>query len=318
MKKFLVTGVSGFVGRYFLDYLEQQGIRSLVLGIDIHDDEYNPARVWVEKKFFSIDLLNRDDLENIIYSFQPEYVLHLASFSSVSYSWKNPVSSFQNNTNIFLNLVDSIRKLGLKTRILSIGSSEEYGNVSPNDSPLMENHLLNPVSPYGVARFAQEQLSKVYCEGYGLDVVMTRSFNHIGPGQKDLFVVSSFAKQIAEIKKSGRVGEIIVGDISIVRDFLDVRDVVSAYYGLLINGKKGEVYNVCSESGYSLEAIICELADISGVKVTTRVNPDFIRPNDNAVLIGSHTKIKREIGWKPRISIRQSLEDILKYWDDRV
>lgn len=318
MKKFLVTGVSGFVGRYFLDYLEQQAIRSLVLGIDVHDDEYNPPRTWVEKQFFSIDLLNRDDLENILHSFQPEYVVHLASFSSVSYSWKNPVSSFQNNTNIFLNLVDSIRKLNLHTRVLSIGSSEEYGNVNPDDLPLMENHLLDPVSPYAVARFAQEQLSKVYCMGYGLDVVMTRSFNHIGPGQRDLFVVSSFAKQIAEIKKLGGSGEIIVGDITIVRDFLDVRDVISAYYGLLINGKKGEVYNVCSESGYALEAIIFELADISGVKVTTRVNSDFIRPSDNAVIIGSNAKINSEIGWKPKISIRKSLEDIFKYWYDRV
>ena len=109
LKKFLVTGVtgvSGFVGRYFIDYLEQQGIRSLVLGINVHVDEYNPSVVRVRKQFLSINLLNRDDLENIIFSFQPEYVLHLASFSSVSYSWKNSISSFQNNTNIFLNLID--------------------------------------------------------------------------------------------------------------------------------------------------------------------------------------------------------------------
>lgn len=319
MNKFLITGISGFVGKHFIDYLERQAIKSKVLGLDLIEDINLCDYKWVENRFISIDLLNREIMEDLLNSFKPDYVVHLASYSSVANSWENPVLSFQNNTNIFLNLADSIRRLGIKTRILSIGSSEEYGNIINNYTPITEDHNLDPLSPYSVARVSQELLSKIYCNGYGLDIVMTRSFNHIGPGQKDIFVVSSFAKQIAKIKRSGENhGEINVGDVSIVRDFLDVRDVIPAYYGLLMKGKSGEIYNVCSGNGYSIREIIDELSNIAGVEVKTYMNSDLIRPKDNAIIIGNYNKINREIGWQPEISIRKSLVDIYEYWYNRV
>lgn len=319
MKKILITGSSGFVSRYFIEFLEQQQIKSSILGLDVVAGELPTALQYVECSFRQVDLLDAKAIDNSIYQFHPDYILHLASYSSVAFSWKHPASSFQNNTNIFLNLVESVRKLGLKTRILSVGSSEEYGNINAEHLPLREYLLLDPISPYAVARVSQEMLSKIYCSGYGMDIVLTRSFNHFGPRQRDVFVVPSFARQIAEIAKQPiRAGTIITGDLSIVRDFTDVRDVVRAYYMLLTKGVSGEIYNVCSGNGVALMDILNTLAEIAGVEVSVQTNPDFVRPNDNRVIIGDNGKIKATTGWELQYILTESLNDIYNYWSDRV
>jgi len=269
MDKYLITGFSGFVAKHFLEFLEKQKIPAFVLGIDIHLPEFNIDEFnFIQCSFEQADLLNKDQVDSIIYQFQPNYILHLASFSSVAFSWKAPVASFTNNTNIFLNLLEKVRVMNLNCRILSIGSSEEYGNVKKEDIPLDEEQVVNPISPYAVARVSQEMLSKVYVDGYGMDIIMTRSFNHIGPGQKDIFVISSFAKQLLEIKKYNKAPEITTGDLSIIRDFLDVRDVVKAYYSLFRKGRRGEIYNVCSGNGSTIEQVIRKLSQILGIDVT--------------------------------------------------
>ena len=317
MNKYLITGFSGFVGQHFVEYLDSQEKNCLIKGLDIqnHDfrfDHYKNVQISFEK----IDLLSRDQIEYVIHEFQPNYILHLASCSSVAFSWKEPVQSFQNNTNIFLNLIDAVRKLNIDTRILSIGSSEEYGNVNNKDLPLKEGHKLNPVSPYAVARISQEYLSGVYVDGYGMDIVLTRSFNHIGPMQKSVFVVSSLAKQLVEIKKAGKnKGGIVTGDVSIVRDFTDVRDVVCAYYLLLKDGKKGNLYNVCSGIGLSIKDIIDMMAKQLNIEVDINIDNRLIRPADNKKIIGSNEKIKRELGWQNNIPLERSLKDIIAYWE---
>ena len=158
-------------------------------------------------------------------------------------------------------------------------------------------------------------LSKVYIKGYGLDIVMTRSFNHIGPGQKEIFVISSFAKRLVEMKKGNESSpKLITGDISLIRDFVDVRDVVRAYDGLLKKGKSGEIYNVCSGIGYSLEEIIQQMALILNLQAVTETDEKLIRPSDNKVIIGSNEKIKHDIGWTPKIPLMQSLKDVIDFW----
>ncbi len=317
MNKYLITGFSGFVSRHFLDYLESLGKRAEVLGLDSIAPAFTlDGYLNLICRFEPIDLLDKSKLDNIIYQFQPRYILHLASFSSVAYSWKDPIASFRNNTNIFLNLLEKIRGLGLECRVLSIGSSEEYGNVSPDEVPLGEDHPLGPVSPYAVARVAQEMLSKVYAEGYGLDIVMTRSFNHVGPRQREVFAVSSFAKQMVESRKRGeKQCRLTVGDVSVVRDFLDVRDVVRAYHGLMEGGRRGEVYNICSGEGTSLREIIDILSSITGMAVTLNIDNRLFRPSDNRVIVGRREKIEKEIGWYPRITVDESLRALVDYWD---
>jgi len=319
MKKYLITGFSGFVSRHFMEHLEKSIPNAEILGIDMEPPGFSADDFTnIPFTFENVNLLDDDRVENIIYRFQPDYILHLASFSSVGFSWKEPILSFRNNTNIFLNLLEAVRRLGLRCRILSVGSSEEYGNVREDMLPLREEYEPHPVSPYGVARSSQEHLSRVYAQGYGLDIVMTRSFNHIGPQQKDVFVIPSFASQIAEMKEEGRgEGTLRTGDISVVRDFLDVRDVVRAYSSLFEKGKSGEVYNICSGKGHSLKEIIDMMAGIVGVKVKIDVDQTLLRPSDNRIVFGNNEKLKGTTGWQQQLSLEQSLTDILEYWKKR-
>ena len=315
MEKYLITGFSGFVSQHFISYLESLGQPVSVVGIDINEPDFSITKYKnVFCSFRRIDLLDKNQVDNIIYQFQPDFILHLASFSSVAFSWKNPVASFANNTNIFLNLLEQIRALNLKCRILSVGSSEEYGNVQPAEIPLYETSELRPVSPYAVARVSQEMLSSVYVDGFGLDIVLTRSFNHIGPGQRDIFVISSFARQLVEIKHNRKLPELVTGNLSIIRDFLDVRDVVKAYYLLLHKGEKGEIYNVCSGTGVTLQEVVETMTSILELTVDIKTDPTLIRPSDNAIIIGSNQKLKTTCGWDPEISLRTSLQDVVNYW----
>lgn len=319
-EKFLITGFSGFVSQHFLDYLERNCISAQIIGIDINTPGFNFQQFqYIKCSFQKVDLLDKIQVEEIVNIFKPNYVLHLASYSSVAFSWKNPVESFANNTNIFLNLIETIRLSGIKCRILSIGSSEEYGNVSSNDLPLKEDHNLKPLSPYAVARVSQEMLSKVYVDSFGMDIILTRSFNHIGTHQKDIFVISSFAKQLVELKKTDSpVKKLTTGDTSIIRDFVDVRDVVNAYYLLFKKGKKGEIYNVCTGKGTSLNEVIQLMASILRMNVTHHINQQLVRPNDNKIIVGSNQKIKQDTGWDISFSLENSLEDILEYYKDLV
>ena len=318
--KLLITGFAGFVSIHFLDLINRLEPGSEILGIDkITPDIDHALYSNLKIQYKDIDLLDRPTINDILTSFRPEYILHLASISSVAQSWHTPLDSFVNNTNIFLNLVEHIRVNNIDCRILSIGSSEEFGEVTENELPLTEEHPLKPLSPYAVARVSQEMLSKIYADGFNEDIVMTRSFNHIGPGQKDLFVISSFAKKLVLLKNSKPADNTIVtGNLSIVRDFVDVRDVVKAYYLLLRNGRKGEIYNICSGKGSVLKDIILKMSELLGLQIKIEVDPKLIRPNENKKVIGSYKKINDELGWKPEIPIEKSLSDIIEYWQKKI
>jgi GDP-4-dehydro-6-deoxy-D-mannose reductase len=321
--RYLITGFSGFVSYYFLEYLnsiitESEPIE--ILGIDINEAMFDATafpKLVIQTQ--NINLLDYAAVERAILSFKPNRVLHLASFSSVASSWKDPVGCFNNNTNIFLNVIKVIHDNNISARILSIGSSEEYGNVDLSSIPLKESHPLSPVSPYAVARVSQELLSKIYVDSFKLDIVMTRSFNHIGARQKDSFVIPSFVKQICQAKVEKRETVTLeTGNIDIVRDFLDVRDVVKAYFKLFEYGTAGIFYNVCSGIGHSLREIILILEKMLEIEIQTHVNPQLIRPNDNNIIVGSNQKIYEDTNWKPMISLEKSLYDISEYWMEKI
>lgn len=315
MKKYLITGISGFVAYHFVNELSKNAEYAEILGVSKTAPSWDLEHFKNLKiRFKALDLRNQTEIKALLNNFKPDYIIHLASNSSVGYSWENPIESFNNNTNIFLNLIEVVRNLNISCRILSIGSSEEYGNVSESELPLRETSLLKPLSPYAVARVSQEMMSKVYVEGYGLDIILTRSFNHIGTHQLDHFVIPSFAKQIALIKIGKIKPEITVGNLAIIRDFVDVRDVVSAYLLLLKNGMAGEIYNICSNNGNSLGEILMLMKSYSNIDFHTIIDANLIRPKDNLKIIGSNEKIKTEINWQPKIGLNASIENICDFW----
>lgn len=310
MKKIIITGVNGFVAKYFIEYLKQNNIDFDILGLDIASESD------LDIKYKKVDLTNKSEVYELLNEYKPDYILHLASISSVSQSWQKPVESFVNNTNIFLNLIESVRELGLNSRILSVGSSEEYGNYPAEAMPLKEEYELRPDNPYSIARVSQEMLSKLYAKHYGINIVITRSFNHIGPRQKDIFVVSSFVKQLVEMSQNQTGKTLKVGNIEIVRDFLDVRDVVDAYYKILTIGKTGEIYNVCSSNGVKLKELIKIITQILKIDIQIEVDSSKIRPSDSNIIIGDNSKIKKELNWQPRYSLEQTLKDMIEYWQE--
>lgn len=303
-RRVLVTGANGFVARYLVEALKSCGDE--VIGVDV-----SPEPSCAVDKYYYCNLIEADAIRIILSVEKPNAIVHLAAVSSVAQSWKSPVDSFLNNTNIFLNLVEAVRALDLRTRIISVGSSEEYGNIPAEETPISERHPLAPCSPYAVARVSQEQLSYLYAKGYGLDIVMTRSFNQTGPGQRPTFVIPSFVKQLSEGKKAGlSVVKVKTGDLSIVRDFLDVRDAVSAYMLLLEKGVAGEVYNICSGKGRTLREVLEMAAKIIGVGLDIESDVSLIRPADNHVIIGDNSKIA-SLCWSAKYELENSISDMI-------
>lgn len=317
--KILITGFSGFVSRHFLAHLEANAIDVEVLGIA----RSRPALPMPSFRHVRVssrmhDLLDRSGVKDAIADFRPTHILHLAAYSSVGFSWNRPVDSFTNNTNILLNVLEQVRNLADHCRILSVGSSEQYGIVSPASLPLTEESPQRPVSPYAVARVAQEMLSRVYAQGYGLDVIMTRSFNHIGAFQRDAFFIPSIAKQLVNIRYHGAPPRLVTGDRSVIRDFVDVRDVVRAYLSLLLHGQSGETYNVCSGHGVRIEDVVKIMQEQLGTDASMETDPNLVRPSDNPVIVGSRAKILNAIDWSPRIPLRESLATVITWWKEQL
>jgi GDP-4-dehydro-6-deoxy-D-mannose reductase len=304
VNRYFITGAAGFVAGHFIEHIRSTEPGAIILGTDRY-----AADLPGINDFYALELMDYAGVERLIVDFKPTALIHFASFSSVAESWTNPPASFLNNTNIFLNIVEAIRKNHLACRVLSIGSSEQYGDVAPTDVPLSEDHPMNPVSPYAVARVAQENLSRIYARSLGLDIVITRSFNHIGPGQRPVFVIPSIIKQFLE-DVPGPVS-LSVGDVSIVRDFLDVRDVVKAYDLLLKRGISGVPYNVCSGTGISIGQLIEMISKATAKEYTIVIDPAKIRPSDNRIIIGDNSRLREATGWSPSIPLEKSIADII-------
>tara|TARA_Y100000588_G_scaffold393210_1_gene508044 strand:+ start:6885 stop:7835 length:951 start_codon:yes stop_codon:yes gene_type:complete len=311
--EYLITGCGGFVGSHYLEYLHNTGQTGEVVGIGTTAPLNAPKDLRF--RFIDCNLLDAKTLGDSIKEIRPRFCVHLASMSSVAASWTYPDKSFHNNTSIFLNLVEAIRKYSPQTRILSVGSSEQYGALSLLAEYFTESDRLAPKSPYAVAKYSQELIGQIYVKNFELDIVMTRSFNHIGPGQAERFAVSGFSRLFAQAMNNGDDSLVLpTGNIQVIRDFIDVRDVVSAYEEILRGAHTGTVYNVCSGVGVALTSVINKLSEISGVISKTETERLRLRPSDNNVVVGSHAALTNELGWEPIIPLDQSLRDILKYW----
>ncbi|MDR0390303.1 MAG: GDP-mannose 4,6-dehydratase [Planctomycetaceae bacterium] len=308
MRKYLITGVGGFVGQHFLKYLDNVDEKIEVVGIDHSAAGYLPVNY--SYRFESTDILITDKILKIVGELQPDYIIHLAANSSVRESLDEPEKVLANNVCSLLGILIPV-KVAVKNncRILAVGSSEIYAE---SNKPLNENSPSSPQNPYAHSKFTAETIAKMYCNKMNLDIIMTRSFTHTGPNQNEKFAIASFIKQLATAKKQNKnCAELKTGNIDIARDITDVRDVVRAYDLLLKNGRSGEIYNVCSGTAISLRKIIDMASEIINIPVSIVTDPQRVRANDIKIVVGNNEKIHKETGWKPEIELSQTLRDMI-------
>ena len=307
--KALVIGVAGFVGDYLVSHLKND-LQWQVAATKLKSEEYQSENVDV----FELDITNKENITEILSSAKPDIVFHLAAQSSVALSWKNPNLTVDINIKGTINVLDSIRELELKPRILLIGSSEEYGYSAKDNCPIDENVPIAPSNIYAATKAVQNMLGNIYLNAYGMDIIMVRAFNHIGPKQSPIFVVSDFCKQVAEIEIGLREPKMYVGNLSAKRDFTDVRDVVRAYGLLVRKGIKGETYNVGSGKAVSIQEILDIILSFSTKKIEVIVDEKKLRPVDIPIIEADVLKSKCNIGWTAKYEIRTTILDVLQYW----
>lgn len=290
--KALVTGSSGFAGTYLRRHLESEGDE--VEGLDRAEGTDLTDAVAVRRRMEEVD---------------PEVVYHLGGIADVGASWDDPVGTFEANALGTLHLLEAARATGVR-RVLVVGSAEVYGIVSEDRMPLRETDPLRPASPYGVSKVATEHLALQAWDGHGLETIRVRAFNHLGPGQSGRFVAGAIAERIARAEHDG-ADEIEVGNLTPRRDFTDVRDVARAYRMLMLDGRAGDVYNVCSGRDVAIAQLAETMVGMATRPLTLAVDPALQRAVDLPVSRGDRSKIQAHIGWEPTIPLEQTLADLL-------
>jgi len=287
----LVTGAAGFVGGWLLRHLAEEGDEGVAL---------DP----------SVDLRDRDRVADALGGLEVDACVHLAALSHVGESWQDPERYYTNNVVGTANLVTALVGVAQAPRLLVVSSSEVYGPVGPGEAPLVEDRRVRPVSPYAASKAAAELVALQRHYAGQLEVVIARPFNHTGPGQAPHFVVPGLLARMIEAKRTGATS-IKVGNLSVRRDFLDVRDVVRAYRLLLIAGVSGEAYNICRGRTVALRELVALMAEVVGVEVGLEVDPGLLRPEDPRSIAGDNAKLQAATGFSPRYGLRTTIEDML-------
>jgi len=313
MKKILITGINGFVGPHLVDELHNQGYS--IFGLS----RTGKGELKNEVVILKADLTDKIGLFKTVRELKPDAIFHLAAQSKPGYSFKEPEATFEANVGGTINLLECVRGLmnddsSYHPRIIVAGSSEEYGLVSESQLPLMENECFNPVNPYAISKVAVYYLSMMYVRAYKLDIVYAVLFSHVGPGQKQGFIIPDVCKQIVEIEQRKKDPVLMTGDLSVFRDYSDVRDFVRAYVLLLDKGVTGERYNICSGHATKVSEIVDQLISLSTVKIVHSVDPLKVRPTEMPILYGSVEKFHSLTGWKTEIPLAQTLQDSLDWW----
>jgi GDP-4-dehydro-6-deoxy-D-mannose reductase len=314
----LITGITGFVGSHLAEYCLARGDVELFGTLRWRSRMDNVHDVAESVEMIDCDLRDYIATRRTIADVRPDFIFHLAAQSFVPTSWKAPVETVVTNMVGEINIFESLRELGLWSRVQIAGSSEEYGLVHEDEVPIKETNPLRPLSPYGVSKVGQDLLGYQYHMSYGLNIIRTRAFNHTGPRRGDVFVSSNFAKQIAMIEKGAKEPVIEVGNLDARRDFTDVRDMVKAYWLAVEKGVPGEVYNLGSGKDVTIRKMLDMLLEHSNMKIDVRQDPSRMRPSDVEILLADTTKFHELTGWVPEIPLEKTLGDLLDYWRERV
>lgn len=314
--KLLITGISGFVGSHLAE--------SLCKSCEVHGiKRWRSPLVNIEHLLRDItlhdaDLTDLPSLLTVLYKVRPDAIYHLAAQSYVPFSYSNPIQTLDTNVQGTANLLEAARIVGIDPLIHICSSSEVYGQVEESEIPVKETQPFRPVSPYAVSKAGEDMLGWMYYKAYGLKTVRTRMFTHTGSRQDPVFVVASFAKQIAQIE-AGRFPEIVCGNLDSIRTICDVRDAVRAY-SLLSTDMAGEVYNIGGTATFKLSDLLTYMFSLSTYKGLYRITEDLKlkRPADVTLQVPDTTKFTQRTGWKPEISIEKTILDLLEYWRTKV
>lgn len=313
MKKALIIGASGFVGPYLAAQLSGEP------GMEVYATKLPQGELDdIQAEVCNLDIMNKEEIVDLLYKIRPDYIFHLAAQSSVAVSWKNPGLTIDVNIKGSVNVLDAVRELYYKPRVLLIGSGEEYGHIRPGETPISEDNHLRPGNLYAATKVCQNMIAKIYTTAYDMELIMVRAFNHIGPKQAPIFVVSDFCKQVVEIEKGVREPVMMVGNLKAMRDFTDVRDVVRAYALLVEHGKAGETYNVGSGHAVSIQDVLDLIISQSSAEVEVKVDPNKIRPVDVPIIEADTTKLREATGWERKIPLEQTIRETMDYWRQHI
>jgi GDP-4-dehydro-6-deoxy-D-mannose reductase len=308
----LVTGVSGFVGFHLARHLVERGDQVVGLG----EGPSPPATARLLTREWQVDICDLAAVEAAVREAAPEAIVHLAAQSSGGVSFADPVGTYRVNALGTVALLEAARRASPRARVLAVGTGDVYGPQPPG-SRVSEDAPLLPVSPYAFSKAAADLAAGHYASR-GLDVMRTRSFGHLGPGQTDRFVVPSLARQISEAEAGRGEPVVRVGNLDVTRDLCDVRDVVQAYRRLLERGERGTAYNVCRGAGTSLTELAQSLIARARIPLRLEVDPARMRPADVPYLVGDPSRLERTAEWRATIPLERTLEQILEEWRGRV
>lgn len=317
--KILITGITGFVGSHLAEYILGLKERHKVYGIC----RWRSPRENLRNIYNKIDLVEADlcDLSALIRhleTIKPNVIFHLGAQSYVLTSFNSPIQTLCTNAIGTTNLLEAVRITKIDPVIHVCSSSEVYGQVDEKDVPIKETCPFRPASPYAVSKVAEDMIAYQYYISYGMKTIRTRMFTHSGARRGDVFVLSSFAKQIAAAELGLREPVVLVGNLKSVRTFCDVRDAVRAYWILVNKCKPGEVYNIGGNRTMTVGEALYILLSLSKIKIKVKVDPQLLRPSDVTLQIPCIDKFKDETGWQPEIPLEKTLEDILQYWREEL
>lgn len=300
-RRLLVTGASGFVGKHLV---------ALGAAGELSD--------WqLQVPVAGFDLLRPDSIDVALQAGDPDAVIHLAGQTFVPEAFRDPQRTLQVNLLGTLNLLQALKRRGFSGTLLYVSSGDVYGQVDEVNLPISEDLAPRPRNPYAVSKVAAELLCQQWSYSEPWRIIVARPFNHIGPGQGEAFVIPSMARQLIRVRQGLQPAQLEVGDVDVTRDFLDVRDVLQAYLALLERGRNGEVYNVCSGAEWCVRDLIAQMGSLVGIEVELRHDASRLRLSEQRRVVGCNKKIQKETGWKPGVSITETLQSVLSDWEAR-
>lgn len=299
--KALITGSAGFYGKHLCAELEENGYEVIRCDLKAEDD------------IISMDIMNSDMVLDIISQHRPDVLINMAGQANVGLSWKKPQLTVQLNTIGLINILEAVKTVNPKMRVIAIGSSDEYGNLKERGANVVEEMPVSPMTPYAISKQAQEQFALLYNKNFGMNVCMVRQFNLGGAGQAKGFMISDFASGIVEIER-GQREYLSVGNLESARDFTHVKDACRAIRLIAEKGHTGEVYNICSGITHTAQEVLDRFISMAQVQIEVCQDPARMRPSDTPVVCGNHDKLTSHTGWNPEMNLNEIITDALDFW----